>query len=72
MKWHTLACAVLVAGCAGGAPMDNPSAPGAVRPGGQDRMEARQLELAESDCAAQGKHAVAHRDEGETVYDCSE
>jgi hypothetical protein len=36
------------------------------------RREARALELAEADCATQGKHAVARRAEGETFYDCVE
>lgn len=68
--WYAIACAALVAACAGGPPPDNPSAPGSFRPGVDQRREARALEQAESDCSAQGKHAVARRDEGETFYDC--
>jgi hypothetical protein len=37
-----------------------------------ERREARALELAESDCASQGKHADAGRVEGLTVYNCVE
>jgi hypothetical protein len=35
-----------------------------------ERREARALEEAQANCAKQGKHAVARRDEGETLYDC--
>jgi hypothetical protein len=38
-----------------------------------DSGEARALELAEADCARQGKHAVSQRaEEGETLYDCAD
>jgi hypothetical protein len=37
-----------------------------------DSGEARALELAEADCARQGKHAVSQRAEGETLYDCAD
>jgi hypothetical protein len=57
--------------CAGEPPVDNPSAPGAMRPEVEAR-EARGLEQAESECAKQGKHAVSQRVEGETVYGCAE
>ena len=70
MKWSAWACAVVLAGCSGAPPVDNPSAPVQMRPGGQEHAEARELERAETDCAAQGKHAVARRDEGVTVFDC--
>lgn len=70
MKWTLITCAALMAGCNGGPPVDNPSAPGALRPGANQLGEARALEQAESDCAAQGKHAVARREAGETFYDC--
>jgi hypothetical protein len=71
MNWTTVVCIALVAGCANSPPpLDNPSAPGSNRPGADQRREARALEQAESDCASQGKRAVARRDEGETFYDC--
>jgi hypothetical protein len=70
MKWVVLGCAILVVGCASSPPLDNPSAPGAGRPGVDQRREARALEQAETECASQGKHAVARREEGETFYDC--
>jgi hypothetical protein len=50
--------------------VDNPSAPGSFRAPVDERREARALEEAEADCAKQGKHAVARRAEGETLYDC--
>jgi hypothetical protein len=58
--------------CAGEPPVDNPSAPGAMRPDVDQAREARGLEQAESECAKQGKHAVSQRVEGETVYGCAE
>lgn len=70
MRWMVLSGVALITACANSPPIDNPSAPGAMRPASEERMEARQLELAEADCASQGKHAVARRDEGITVYDC--
>ena len=72
MKRVVLACGALLVACAGGPPLDNPSAPGAMRPDVDQRREARALEEAEADCAKQGKHAVAARVEGETVYDCAD
>jgi hypothetical protein len=71
MKWTALAGLALIAGCVNSQPIDNPSAPGEIRPASDERIEARQLEQAEADCAAQGKHAVARREEGLTVYDCN-
>ena len=68
--WLAMGCLTILAGCAGGPPLDNPSAPGSFRPGGDQRREARSLEQAETDCAAQGKKAEARREEGETFYDC--
>ena len=60
-------CAALAAGCAVGPPApDNPTA----SPRAEQRGEARALEKAEAECAAQGKHAVAERSEGETFYHC--
>ena len=44
--------------------------PGSFRPAGEQRGEARSLELAEADCAKQGKHAEAGRVDGDTVYTC--
>jgi hypothetical protein len=70
MKWIALVCTGMVAGCANSPPIDNPSNPGEIRPRSDERIEARQLEQAEAQCATQGKHAVAHRDEGVTLYDC--
>ena len=58
--------------CAGGPPLDNPSAPGAMRPNVDQTREARGLEQAESECAKQSKHAVSQRVEGETVYGCAD
>jgi hypothetical protein len=43
-----------------------------MRPEVDQRREARALEEAEADCAKQGKHAVAARVEGETMYDCAD
>ena len=70
MNWSAVVCTALVAGCANSPPLDNPSAPGAGRPGVDQRREARALEQAETECARQGKRAVARRQEGETFYDC--
>jgi hypothetical protein len=70
MKTMALAALTLLVACAGGPPVDNPSAPGAMRPDVDERREARALEEAESDCAKQGKHAVSQRVEGDTVFDC--
>jgi hypothetical protein len=69
MKALILACATLIVGCTlnGPAP-DNPTA----SPRAEQRGETRALEQAEADCAAQGKHAVAERSEGETLYHCSD
>jgi hypothetical protein len=72
MKRIVLACATLLVACAGGPPIDNPSAPGAMRPDVDERREARALEQAESECAKDGKHAVSQRVEGETIYDCAD
>jgi hypothetical protein len=70
MRWTAVVCSTLVAACATPPPVDNPSAPGSFRAPVDDRREARALEEAQADCAKQGKHAVARRDEGETLYDC--
>jgi hypothetical protein len=60
---------LLVVGCVmGPPPLDNPTA----SPRAQERGEARALEKAEADCAAKGKHAVAERSEGETLYHCAD
>jgi hypothetical protein len=72
MRWPALGCVVLVAACVNSAPIDNPSSPNSFRPATEEQSEARQLERAEADCAAQGKHAVAKRDEDMTVYDCAD
>jgi hypothetical protein len=50
--------------------VDDPSARGSFRESVDQRREARALEEAQADCAKQGQHAVARRDEGETFYDC--
>jgi hypothetical protein len=78
MKWMAASCAAVIVGCANAPPISYSSGPdpgGAnggfqYQSGGTDSEEARALEQAEADCASQGKHAVAKRDEGETVYDC--
>jgi hypothetical protein len=70
MKWISAVSVAWVAACSTAPPMDYPSAPGAMRPGGEQKMEARELEQAEADCASQGKRAEAKRIEGETVYEC--
>jgi hypothetical protein len=72
VKWIVLACATLVAGCANFAPTDSRSFPGAGQPAVDERRESRALELAESDCASQGKTVDTGRVEGQTVYDCVE
>jgi hypothetical protein len=72
VKWIVLTCATLVAGCANIAPTDNRSFPGAGQPAVDERRESRALELAESDCASQGKTVDAGRVEGQTVYECVE
>ena len=72
VKLVALVCSTLIVACAGGPPLDNPSAPGAMRPDVDERREARALEQAESDCAGQGKHAVSQRVEGETMYSCAD
>jgi hypothetical protein len=68
MRWAAFCVAALIAGCANFAPTDNRSFRGAGQSAVGERREARALELAESDCASQGKHADAGRVEGETVY----
>jgi hypothetical protein len=72
MKWIAVGLVSVVSACVNSAPMDNPSAPGSFRPGTEQLSEARALELAEADCVAQGqgKHAVARRVEGDTLYEC--
>ena len=70
MKWIVLGCAALIAGCANSPAAYSPSAPGTGQRAVDDRREARALEEAEANCSKQGKHAVAKRVEGETVYDC--
>lgn len=62
-------CAALAGGCVmGPPPPDNPTS----SPRAERRSEARSLEQAEAECAAQGKHAVAERSEGETLYHCAD
>jgi putative hemolysin len=70
MKWIGMACVTLVAACANTPPPDNHLLPGTGQPAVDERREARALEQAESNCASQGKHAVASRVEGDTVYTC--
>jgi hypothetical protein len=61
--------AALAASCVTGPPPpDNPTA----SPRSERRSEARALEQAEAECSAQGKHAVAVRSEGETLYHCAD
>ncbi|MFZ1904494.1 MAG: hypothetical protein WAU56_03795 [Steroidobacteraceae bacterium] len=66
MRLITLSCAAVLVGCANAPAPDDPSAPARA----QQRTEARELEQAEAACAKQGKHAVAARAEGETIYNC--
>ena len=70
MKFLAMALVGVLAACTDAPPVDNPSAPGSFRPAGEERGEARALELAEADCAKQGKHAEASRVDGDTVYTC--
>ena len=70
MKWTVTACTALIVGCANSPTPENPSAPGAGQPRVDERREARALEQAETNCASQGKRAVARREEGEIFYDC--
>ncbi|MBS0577716.1 MAG: hypothetical protein JSR36_00475 [Proteobacteria bacterium] len=69
-RWIATACAAVLAACANSPPVDNPSAPGSFRPAAEEQSEARALERAEADCVTQGKHAVAKRVDGETLYEC--
>ena len=67
MKLLLAGFTLLVVGCVmAPPPLDNPTA----SPRAEGRSEARALEQAEADCAAQGKHAEAERVEGETLYHC--
>jgi hypothetical protein len=72
-----LVCAaVILAGCAyAPPPAELPSAQPPTQAGvagseAQDLSEARALEQAEAKCSSEGKHAVAHRLDNATVYDC--
>jgi hypothetical protein len=67
MECHRLHGAFM--GCAGGPPVDNPSAPGSFRPGG-DQREAHARCSWRNQSKALRWHAVARREEGETFYDC--
>ncbi len=69
-NWIAVGLAALAVACANSPPVDNPSAPGSFRPAAEEQSEARALERAEADCVTQGKHAVAKRVDGETVYEC--
>ncbi len=66
----TSLCLAVVAACAGEPQIAYESAPEATQQAAVDPGEAQALEQAEAECARQGKHAVAQRVEGETVYDC--
>lgn len=70
MRWIVLGCVVLTSACVNSPPADNPSSPSSFQPQSEDRSEAHALERAEADCVRQGKHAVAKRVEGDTVYSC--
>jgi hypothetical protein len=72
MRWTSIACMTLFAACANSPPVDSPSAPGSFSAPVDEHREARALEQAEADCAKQGKHAVATRDAGETLYHCAD
>ena len=73
MRMLTSLCLAVVAACAGGPQIAYQSAPPATpQAEAVDPGEAQALEQAEAECARQGKHAVAQRVEGETVYDCQD
>jgi len=73
MKMITSLCLAVVAACAGEPQIAYESAPAAPQQAQVvDPGEAQALEQAETECARQGKHAVAQRVEGETVYDCQD
>lgn len=73
MKMITSLCLAVVAACAGEPQIAYQSAPDATQQAEVvDPGEAQALEQAEAECARQGKHAVAQRVEGETVYDCQD
>jgi hypothetical protein len=69
-KCIAVALAAVVSACANAPPADNPSSPNSFRPEAEQQSEARALERAEADCVTQGKHAVAKRVDGDTVYEC--
>ena len=66
MRLMTIGCMLALVACASAPQLDNPAA----SPSSEARGEARALELAEDQCAKQGKHAEAQRDQGETFYTC--
>ena len=69
MKLLLAGSTLLIVGCVmGPPPLDNPTS----SPRAEQRSEARALEQAETECAAHGKHAVAERSEGETLYHCAD
>lgn len=70
MRWIVLGCLAVTSACVNSPPVDNPSSPNSFQPATEDRSEAHALERAEADCVGQGKHAVAKRVEGDTVYSC--
>jgi len=71
MRMITSLCLAAVAACAGGPQIAYESAPETTQqPDAVDPGEAQALEQAEAECARQGKHAVAQRVEGETIYNC--
>jgi hypothetical protein len=73
MRMITSLCLAVVAACAGEPQIAYESAPEATQQAQVvDPGEAQALEQAEAECARQGKHAVAQRVEGETVYDCQD
>ena len=73
MRMVTSLCLAVVAACAGEPQIAYESAPPAMQQTeAVDPGEAQALEQAEAECARQGKHAVARRDEGETIYDCQD
>jgi hypothetical protein len=75
VRWGTLCCASLVAACAGGPQINyesTPPDPMTTDTANDNSGDAAALEQAERDCRRDGKHAVAQRIEGETVYDCAD
>lgn len=63
-----LSVALLLFACASAPPPDNLAA----SPRAEQREETQGLEKAQAECVKHGKHAVAQRTEGETLYTCAD